>query len=662
VRGRREARLRQARPSRRPSGRPPLRSVAAADQVFVPQQLARVLGIQYALGGVLAFAWLVLTPAEAGPGREVVLVLAVLAEILGALMAVLSFAPVSDRVLDRAAHACILSAQAVVAAGYAATRDPETPLALFMLWTTPYAGIFSRRARWAHVATTTFFLGMASLSMPATVANQAAVEFVILLATVLVATLLVSRITQRLHVAGTHDALTGLPNRRLFQALTTAALARRAAKGGTVLVLLIDLDRFKNVNDSYGHAVGDRLLELLAPRLQASLRSSDVVARLGGDEFAVLCQDPSGSVDADAILTRLLTAWATEPVQVGDRRLYASASVGVAVALDEDTPETLLRNADTAMYEAKAAGGSCWRAFDPGATGRSQRLVAIEQGLRDAAARDELALHYQPVMALAPPRPVGVEGLLRWNSSELGQVGPDEFIPVAERSGAIAELGLWVLDRALRDLAGWRRSGVVDDAFTVAVNVSALQLTHALPGEVAALLARHRVPAANLGLEITESAMMTGDVPGTALDRLHELGVTLLLDDFGTGYSSMSHLRRFPLDVVKIDRSFVSGMVEQEQDQALVFGALSLAHALGMSVVAEGIEDEQQLLALHAAGCDAGQGYGLSRPVPADKVGDALRAATGWALEHLGAGAGLPPAQALARPDVAVSARQRGAA
>jgi len=648
VRGRREARLRQARPARRP----PVRSVVASEQVFVPQQLARVLGIQYAVGGLLALAWVLWLPADAGPGRDVVLVLAVLAEILGAFMAALSIAPVSDRTLDRAAHACILSAQAVIAIGYAASQDPETPLALFMLWTTPYAGIFSRRARWAHVATTTIFLGVASLAMPAEVAPQAAAEFVFVLATVLVATLLVSRITQRLHVAGTHDALTGLPNRRLFQALTRAALTRRAAKGGTVLVLLIDLDRFKDVNDSYGHAVGDQLLELLAPRLQASLRSSDVVARLGGDEFAVLCQDPSGAVDAEAILTRLLTAWATEPVQVGERRLYASASVGVVVALDEDTPETLLRNADTAMYEAKAAGGSCWRVFDPGATGRSQRLVAIEQGLREAAARDELELHYQPVLALAP-RPVGVEGLLRWTSPELGQVAPDEFIPVAERSGAIAALGLWVLDRALRDLAGWRRSGVVDEAFSVAVNVSALQLTQSLPGEVAALLAQHRIPAANLGLEITESAMMTGEVPGTALDRLHELGVTLLLDDFGTGYSSMSHLRRFPLDVVKIDRSFVSGMVEQEQDHALVMGALSLAHALGMTVVAEGIEDERQLLALHAAGCDAGQGYGLSRPVPADRVEDALGKATAWALEHLSGGTVLPPAQPLA---------QRGAA
>jgi EAL domain-containing protein (putative c-di-GMP-specific phosphodiesterase class I) len=230
-------------------------------------------------------------------------------------------------------------------------------------------------------------------------------------------------------------------------------------------------------------------------------------------------------------------------------------------------------------------------------------------------------------VALDDPRPVGAEGLLRWTSDELGAVGPEEFIDVAERSGLIESLGRWVLDRALHDLARWRRDGIVDDGFRVAVNVSARQLTEALPAEVEALLARHQVPAANLGLEITESAVMTGETPAAVLERLHTMGVALLLDDFGTGYSSLSHLRRFPFDVVKVDRSFVAGLCTRGQDHALVVGVLSLAHALGKTVVAEGIETPRQLRELNAVGCDAMQGFWLSRPVPADELEDALYAA-----------------------------------
>jgi EAL domain-containing protein (putative c-di-GMP-specific phosphodiesterase class I) len=279
------------------------------------------------------------------------------------------------------------------------------------------------------------------------------------------------------------------------------------------------------------------------------------------------------------------------------------------------------------MYEAKGGLGGRSSVFDPGAGGRGRRLMAVEHGLRDAISRGELALHYQPVVALQDPRAIGAEGLLRWTSHELGDVGPDEFIDVAERSGLIDQLGTWVLDRALRDLAQWRRSGVVDESFRVAVNVSAHQLTEALPTQVEALLARHRVPPRNLGLEITESAVMTGETPAAVLDRLHALGVTLLLDDFGTGYSSLSHLRRYPFDVVKVDRSFTAGLCARGEDHALVVGILSLAHALGKTVVAEGIETSRQLHELHVAGCDKAQGFWLSGPVPAEQLEAALGAA-----------------------------------
>jgi diguanylate cyclase (GGDEF)-like protein len=606
---------------------PPRQVCAVSEQVFAPRSLARVLGVQYAVGGALALGWALLPTQAPFAGRPLVLVLASLAIALGAVMGGLSCAPLSARALNRVAHGCILSAQAVIATAFAATQDPGSPFLLFVLWTTPYAGIFSRRTRWTHVTITALLLTAATMTMPGAVLLRAVAHLVIGLATVIVATLLVSRMTERLHVAATHDALTGLPNRRLFHAATKAALARRATHGGSVLVLLIDLDRFKYVNDTFGHAVGDVLLQLLAPRLRGSVRSADVVARLGGDEFAVLCEDPSGTLDPQDVLARVASAWA-DPVQVGGRRLYASGSVGVAIASDADTPDTLLRDADTAMYEAKTGGGGRSSVFDPGAgIGRGPRLMAIEHGLRDAIARGELALHYQPVVALQDCRPVGAEGLLRWTSGELGDVGPDEFIEVAERSGLIDQLGAWVLDRALSDLAHWRRSGVVDESFRVAVNVSAHQLTEALPAQVEALLARYRVPPGNLGLEITESAVMAGETPGAVLDRLHALGVTLLLDDFGTGYSSLSHLRRYPFDVVKVDRSFVAGLCAHGEDHALVIGVLSLAHALGKTVAAEGIETSRQLHELHLAGCDTAQGFWLSVPVPAERLEAALDAA-----------------------------------
>ena len=604
----------------RPGSRP--FATALREQVQDPDALGRALAGQYVAGGLLALAWAVPGWYSAPAGRSVIAGLGVLAVALGAVMGWLT-TRLSGRGIAVACHACIASAQVVICVGHAATQDPQSPLLYLLLWTATYAAVLPRSARWLHVASSSVALVLASLALPPS--SVVVAELVFVLATLVTITYLVSRVTERLNRAATHDALTGLPNRRLLRAATRAALARRG-EADAVVVLLLDLDRFKHINDNYGHAVGDVVLAELARRIRERLRADDVVARLGGDEFAVLRVECGGPPDLEALLGRLAAAW-SEPVLVGDRRLWVDGCVGVAVATADDTPETLLRDADIAMYEAKAAGGSRWRVFDPDASGRSGRMLAIESGLREAAARGELALHYQPVVALGASRALGAEALLRWTSGELGPVGPDEFIVVAEKCGLIDGLGSWALDRALADLAAWRDAGVVDPTFQVAVNVSAYQLVETFPDEVAGLLARYRLPATSLALEVTETAMMTGETPGAVLGRLHADGVLLMLDDFGTGHSSLAHLRRFPVDVVKVDRSFVGGMCDDPDDRALVHGVLSLAHALGRTVVAEGIETREQLDALTAAGCAAGQGFGLSRPVPADALPDAVRRA-----------------------------------
>ncbi len=394
-------------------------------------------------------------------------------------------------------------------------------------------------------------------------------------------------------------------------------------------VLLIDLDRFKHVNDTFGHESGDALLQQVVPRLLAALGPQDVLARLGGDEFAVVCEDPDGRLDACAVTARLSRVWA-EPVFVGARPLRVSGSTGVALAGDGATARTLLRDADAAMYESKRRGPGSSQLFSADVAARAERVLLVEQGLQQAVRRGELAVHFQPVVALGGERAgavVGAEALLRWSSAELGAVAPDEFVPVAEAAGLVGALGDWVLDRALAELAAWRAAGVVGDGFRVAVNVSAHQLEPALPGRVAELLARHGLGPAHLGLEVTESAVVEGGVAAQVLRELRAAGVTLLLDDFGTGYSSLAQLRELPFDVVKVDRSFVAGLERSGRDRALVLAVLSLAGALGVSVVAEGVEREGQAEQLRAAGCPAAQGWYFARAVPAADLPAALAAA-----------------------------------
>ena len=591
------------------------------EETFGTLALARVLGAQYVVGGVLALLWTAGPLQAAMPGHPVLVGLGALAVGLGVLMGLLTVLRPRPAVLLALIHGCILSAQIVIAAGHAATASAFSPVLLFMLWTTPYVGVFRRRARWLHGATTVACLSGASVAVvrSGVAVHDVLVCLLIMVATVLVVTMLVARVTDALSRQVLTDPLTGLHNRRAFFAHARTALAK-TSDSACVAVVVLDLDRFKNVNDTYGHHAGDALLAALAPRLLADRRPGDVVARLGGDEFALLCS-VSGEQEAVEVADRLSEAW-SQPLVIEQGVLHVAGSVGVALSGPGATPETLLRDADTAMYTAKGRRSGGAQVFRPRMHSASARLLAVESELRLALGTEQLSVHYQPVVALEGSRPhaVGAEALVRWTSPVLGAVDPGEFIPVAEATGMIAALGTGVLERALDDLARWRRQGLVTDDFRVAVNVSAHQVTDGLSQLVQRLLAARGVPPRCLGIEVTESAVVRGPASGRVLAELSALGVVLLLDDFGTGQSSLAQLHRFPFDVVKVDRSFVSRMTVDRADRSIVQAVISLAAALDLQVVAEGVETAEQERALQDLRCSAGQGWLYSRAVPAAEL------------------------------------------
>jgi len=412
-----------------------------------------------------------------------------------------------------------------------------------------------------------------------------------------------------------HDALTGLPNRVLFRDRVEQAIEARQRSGQGCSVMLMDLDHFKEINDTLGHHQGDRLLHEVATRLRGMLRSSDTVARLGGDEFGVLLHGVSeplqAGIVADGLLERL-----REPFEVDATTFQVGASIGIAChpAHGGDV-ETLVQRADIAMYVAK--GGSSGHAlFEPTQDHHSPRRLALAAELRGAIERSELVLAYQPKADLRTGRIVGVEALARWEHPQLGRLEPSEFVPIAEQTGLIISLTSAVLDAALERLAAWHALG---HELSVAVNLSARSFLDAgLADEISALLAERGVPPECLGLEITESMLMHDPVRArTTLERLAEIGVGISVDDFGTGYSSLAHLKRLPVDTLKIDKSFVLDMAEDGADEAIVRSMIELAHNLGMRVVAEGVESAATWMRLAAMGCDLAQGFHLSRPVPA---------------------------------------------
>jgi diguanylate cyclase (GGDEF)-like protein/PAS domain S-box-containing protein len=426
--------------------------------------------------------------------------------------------------------------------------------------------------------------------------------------------------------AALHDPLTGLPNRTLALDRLEQALARRQRERIDVAVFVLDVDGFKLINDSLGHAAGDEVLLALAPRLSAALRMTDTVARLGGDEFVVICPDVDGPRGATDVAERLGDA-VTRPLNVSSGEHFSTVSIGgTLAATKQDTPESLLGDADAAMYRAKARGRGSYELFDEAMRTSLMARVRTETELRRALSGSELEVYYQPVIDLATGRPVSTEALVRWQHPERGLVMPLDFIPIAEETGLIALLGLYVLEHACRQTAIWQHD--IDPAIGVSVNVSGRQaLNPLLPAQVAAIAERSGLRPGTLALEITETVLMEeADSPATVLDSLQEHGLSLVLDDFGTGYSSLSRLKRFPLDVLKIDRSFVSGVDCNIDDRAIVKATIDMAHAVGLTVVAEGVETLEQEECLRELGCDRAQGYLYARPQPAGAITDLLGA------------------------------------
>jgi diguanylate cyclase (GGDEF)-like protein len=417
------------------------------------------------------------------------------------------------------------------------------------------------------------------------------------------------------------DPHTGLPNRALFLDRLGHALARAARTGSTVAVVYCDLDRFRSVNDSFGHKVGDLVVSEVADRLVDRLRNDDTVARIGGDEFAVLCEDLDG-VDAVADVThRAQEAFAT-PFTVGGVEVWVTASTGVATASGGGDADGVLREATEAMYWAQRRGRGRVEVFDEAMRATAPWGQVTEHELRRAIAGGELRLLYQPVVSLADGRMGGVEALVRWAHPSRGLLPPSEFIPLAEESGLVLPLGRWVLGEALGHAAEWQRASNPGRWLTLGVNVSPQQLREdGWTAEVAAALAASGLPGERLVLEITESTLMEDtEVSLRRLSELRALGVRLAVDDFGTGYSSLAYLRRMPVDFLKIDKAFVDGVTGDAHESALARAVVKLAATLGLAAVAEGIETQPQLDALRSMGCEYGQGLLLSPAAPPEQI------------------------------------------
>jgi diguanylate cyclase (GGDEF)-like protein/PAS domain S-box-containing protein len=416
-----------------------------------------------------------------------------------------------------------------------------------------------------------------------------------------------------------HDTLTELPNRALLADRLDQALTRCARDGGEVAVLFLDLDRFKVVNDGRSHAAGDQVLRAVGERLRDAVRPADTVARVGGDEFVIVCEK-AGRREG-SLLARRIEAHLEVPFDVDVTPVVLTASIGLAVGRVGDSAKSLIRDADAAMYEAKAKGGSRTELFHTELHTRTERRLSMEAALRLAVPRDELWVAYQPIVSLSDEAMVGAEALLRWDSPDPAWAMPDAFIPVAEATGLIGPIGAWVLERVGRQLLEW--SGTFTSAvpgFNVSVNVSPLQLTPALFDSLVGLV-RDGLDPRQISLELTENVLM-GDAEQSieALLGLRAVGVNLTMDDFGTGYSSLSYLRRFPIDTLKIDRSFIDGLGRDGHGSAIVRAIIAMARSLGLSVVAEGVETAEQLAVLKELGCEFAQGFYWSPAVPAAEL------------------------------------------
>ncbi|MHB1835661.1 MAG: putative bifunctional diguanylate cyclase/phosphodiesterase [Solirubrobacteraceae bacterium] len=432
-----------------------------------------------------------------------------------------------------------------------------------------------------------------------------------------------------------HDPLTGAPNRILFlDRLQQATERLRRRRDSLTAVLILDLDRFKLVNDSLGHVAGDELLAAIAPRLRQAVRSSDTVARFGADEFAVLLEDIGSEQDAVEMAQRIAGVF-TRPFVVGGDEHFVTTSIGISLARGGEPAEDLIRDAAAAMHRAKERGGARYELFDEGLRGRAMYRLRVENSLRRALEREEFVLEYQPVISLADGRLIGAEALIRWDDPERGRIAPNDFVPVAEENGLIEPIGRWVLDQACRQAAQWQRQRPDQPPVQVSVNLSAAQLANvALIDSVRSALRGSGLDPGALVLELTES-VLAGEATDLAatLEALQAIGVRLALDDFGTGYSSLSYLTRLPLHVLKVDRSFVDGLGVRPRDSAVTEAIVAMSRALSLRVVGEGAETAEQVRELVRLGCDFAQGFYFSRPVPASELTRMLADGHLWLMQ-----------------------------
>jgi diguanylate cyclase (GGDEF)-like protein/PAS domain S-box-containing protein len=430
-------------------------------------------------------------------------------------------------------------------------------------------------------------------------------------------------IAERLAHAAIHDTLTNLPNRLLLGDRLAFALDQARRRGTRVGVIFLDLDRFKMVNDSLGHAAGDDLLRVLGDRLATAIRPGDTVARFGGDEFAVLCDGVTDEAEVLDIAARLAAAVA-RPVRLTEREVFVTASVGVVLSRSADTAETLLRDVDAAMYRAKEAGRARIEVFDETSHSRAVAELEIDTDLHRALERREFRVHYQPIVELETGRVSGFEALVRWQHPARRLLLPREFIALADETGLIVPIGEWVLEAACRQTMQWQQHHESERPLTVSVNLAPRQLADpTFPEQLARILHATQIDPDTVWLELTEGALMNDAAASiSALQTLREQGVHVAVDDFGTGYSSLGHLKRFPVESLKVDQTFVDGLGRDPDDTSIVAAVVNLAHSLGLAAVAEGLETEVQLAELRTMGCDFAQGYLFGAPKASDEIGD----------------------------------------